>query len=691
MRSFPCPAPLELGRIAQNANRQKINSMQKLPRLLHFLINLLLINLALFSLFRLGFWLYFKTPADPIPLDMLAHSFYLGFKYDLRLALLIILPLFALGGLRILSPFESRLMRNIWFAYLGLMFFIVLQFYYMNAGYYAYLQQPMNATVLRFAYNLETSLQMVVESYPIVWISLSMLILLGLYLWLMHRLLQRAADYANPFFHGWRKTSVITLSILLVLSGIYGKFARYPLRWSEAFSNAHHFAPAVTLNPVLYFFNTLKNKDVRFDENKTRESYALISKYLGVDKPDAQSLNYRRVITTPGTFAEKRPNVVMVFLESFASYKTGAFGNPLNPTPHFDALAKQSLQYTRYYSPHTGTARSVFTAITGIPDIELNKTSSRNPLVVDQHTIVNAFKDYKKFYFLGGSANWGNIRGVLQRNIDALEVHEEGDYESPAIDVWGISDLDLFKEANQVLARQTQPFFAIIQTSGNHRPYTIPEDNHGFSLEHHDNETLKKAGFTSDGEYNSFRFMDHSLGYFMQQVAKAGYLDNTLFVFYGDHGIRGYGGEHSPKFENAYGLTGLHTPLIFYAPGFIHTAQIDDKPASEVDLLPTIAGLAAPGYINTTLGRDLRDPRFADQRYAFTIVHHTISEIGLIGENFYFRMNEDGSNKLLADTRSATPEDNVLQAHPDVAARMQALTHGIHETAKYMLYHNSRQ
>ncbi len=665
--------------------------MQRLPRLLHFLINLLLINLIMFSLFRLAFWLYFKTPADPIPGGMLLHSFYLGFKYDLRLALLMIMPLFLLGGLRILSPFESRLMRNIWFTYLALSFFIILLFYYFNFGYYSYLQHPMNATVLRFAYNLETSLQMVTESYHIGLISLSLLALLGSYLWLMHHLLKRASNYATPSFHGWYKTGIISLTTILLLFGLYGKLSWYPLRWSEAFSNVHNFAPAVALNPVLYFFNTLKNKNISFDENKTRKSYALMSQYLGVDQPDSKTLNYRRTITQPGTYAGKRPNIVMVFLESFASYKTGTFGNPLNPTPNFDALAKQSLQYRRYYSPHTGTARSVFAAITGIPDIELNKTSSRNPLVVNQHTIVNAFKGYKKFYFLGGSANWGNIRGLLQHNIKGLDVHEEGDYSSPRIDVWGISDLDLFKEANKVLKRQTQPFFAIIQTSGNHRPYTIPEDNHGFKLLHEDKETLSKAGFISEDEFNSFRFMDHSLGFFMQQVRKAGYLNNTIFVFYGDHGITGYGGEQTPRFESTYKLTGFHTPLLFYAPGLITQPQVDDKPASEVDLLPTIAGLAAPSYVDTTLGRDLRNPRFDQQRYAFTIVHYSIPEIGLIGKDYYFRMREDGSNKLLVDAHSATPENNVLAAHPKIAAHMEALTRGIHETAKYMRYHNPHQ
>ena len=665
--------------------------MQKLPRLLHFLLHLVGLNLLLFSLFRLAFWIYFNNPNDPILLPDLLHSFYLGLKFDLRLTLLLILPLFLLGGLHRFSPFESRLMHYFWFAYLGLVFSAVVVFYFMYFGYYAYLLQPMNATVLRFAYNLSTSLQMVWETYPVIWLGLLFVTLISAYIWLLNRLLLRADVFANPHFHGWRKAGLIVASSFLLLFGLYGKFSYYPLRWSEAFATPHTFAPAVALNPVLYFFNTLKNKDISYSTEATRKVYPLVADYLGIEDRDAEKLNFRRRIPTPGPLAKTRPNIVMVFLESFASYKTGIFGNPLDPTPHFDELARNGLLFSRYYTPHTGTARSVFTAITGIPDMELNKTASRNPLVVEQHTIVNAFKGYEKLYFLGGSANWGNIRGVLQRNIPGLRVFEEGDYEAERVDVWGISDLSLFEEAHKILERQEKPFVAIIQTSGNHRPYTIPEHNQGFELKLQDSTRLKQAGFISDGEYNSFRFMDHSLGVFMRLARSADYFKNTIFVFYGDHGINGFGGNHTPKFESKFSLTGFHTPLVFYAPGLITKPQRIEKVASEVDLLPTIAGLAAPGYVNTTLGRDLLDPRFDSQRYAFTIRHHNVSEIGLIGKDYYFRMYADGKNKLLAATSSAEPLKNVLQQHPEVAARMEALTLGIYETARYMLYHNKNR
>lgn len=661
--------------------------MQKLPRLLHFLVNLLVLNLVLLSLLRVAFWIYFKNPNDPIPASDLLYSFYLGFKFDLRLTLVIILPLFVLGGLRWLSPFESKLMRNLWFAYLALVFAVLLLFYFMNFGYFAYLHTPMDATVLRFAYNFSTSMVMIWETYPIIWLTLGLALLISAYVWYLHHLLWRAATYANPHLRGWRKAIVATLSALLVIFGLYGKFSYYPLRWSEAFAMPHAFAPAVAMNPVLYFLNTIKNREVSYNEDATRQSYDLMADYLGVTERDPASLNFTRVIDTPGPLAAQQPNIIIVLLESFASYKTGLFGNPLNPTPNLDALAKHAISFNRYYTPHTGTARSVFTTITGIPDVEQTKTSTRNPLIIDQHTIVNAFEGYEKLYFLGGSANWGNIRGLLQHNIPGLKVYEEGSYASARVDVWGISDLDLFRESSQVLAEVKQPFFAVIQTSGNHRPYTIPEDNEGFELIHPDTETIKQAGFISDGEFNSFRFMDHSVGHFMQLARQKNFYDNTIFVFYGDHGITGYGGNHTPEFESKFILTGFHTPFLIYAPGLLKPQTLTQV-AGEMDVLPTLAGLAAPGYTNTTLGRDLLDTEFDDQRYAFTLTHYTTPEIGLIGQDYYFRMYADGNSKLLAATSSDTPIDNALDTDPEVATSMEALTRAIYETAKYMRFHN---
>jgi phosphoglycerol transferase MdoB-like AlkP superfamily enzyme len=340
--------------------------------------------------------------------------------------------------------------------------------------------------------------------------------------------------------------------------------------------------------------------------------------------------------------------------------------------------------------PHTGTARSVFTALTGLADVETQRTSSRNPLIVNQHTIINAFEDYGKLYFIGGSASWGNIRGLLSFNIPGLQLYEEGSYKSPRTDVWGISDLHLFEEANKVLRAQQKPFFAIIQTSGNHRPYTIPEDNRGFEVSNMGNKEVFEHGFHSVGEYNSFRFMDHSIKVFFEAAKQEAYFNNTIFVFFGDHGIHANTGKHTPRFEEQLNLHGLRVPFVIYAPQLLPKGKVISKVASEVDVLPTIAGLAANEYINTTMGRDLLDERFDNARYAFTVTHGHGLRIGLLDGRYYFLMNDDGSNKVLHDMRSENPRDNVMTQFAGTAQEFEQLCRAIFETTRYMRYHNSR-
>ena len=49
------------------------------------------------------------------------------------------------------------------------------------------------------------------------------------------------------------------------------------------------------------------------------------------------------------------------------------------------------------------------------------------------------------------------LEGLL-KNIDDLQMHTEGSFQSPKINVWGISDKDLFLEANEVFRKKTNLF-----------------------------------------------------------------------------------------------------------------------------------------------------------------------------------------------------------------------------------------
>jgi phosphoglycerol transferase MdoB-like AlkP superfamily enzyme len=475
---------------------------------------------------------------------------------------------------------------------------------------------------------------------------------------------------------------------LLYAFGIYGKLSYYPLRWSDAYFSTHAFASALSLNPVLYFYDSFDDDGLAFDEAAMRKHYASVASYLGVEHPDAERLDFTRV--AGGASAGRKPlNVVILLLESFAYYKTGVSGNPLDPTPNFDAIARGGVLFRHFYTPHSGTARSVFASVVGLPDIDRGRTSTRNPLITRQNTLLNAFDGWDKFYFLGGSTSWGNIRALLSHNVEGLQIYEEGSYASPRVDVWGISDLDLFEEANRVLAApRKRPFVAVIQTAGNHKPYTIPEDSRGFERSTAPEGEAQRFGFDSLRELDAMRLVDHSIGHFFRLAREEKYFEDTLFVLYGDHGSPA-APEHRPLAERQLSLPRYHVPLVLYSPGHLDPRVVDEV-ASQLDVLPTAVGLAGARGVNSTLGRDLLDPAFAGRRYAFTIERIDKNPvIGLVSNDFYFQMAADGSKSQLQRLDSASPRDDVSAEQPETAAQLEDLASGLYQAARYMRYHNA--
>src|SRR5699024_6951868 len=104
---------------------------------------------------------------------------------------------------------------------------------------------------------------------------------------------------------------------------------------------------------------------------------------------------------------------------------------------------KKCLFFQNAYVPRWGTAFTVYGSLTGIPDVTLGTTASRVQKAVDQRVILDQAKGYERYYMLGGSANWANIRAIFQSNVEDIQVFEEGSYpQENRVDVWGIDDYD---------------------------------------------------------------------------------------------------------------------------------------------------------------------------------------------------------------------------------------------------------
>ena len=665
--------------------------INKIPRLIRWVFSVMLIFLVTLTVYRLIFFFHYRGENRPFS----GSSFILGLRFDAKFIAILGLGMLLLCAIPFINPFKYNRTIRYWNILMLLLFLVTLVFLGSDFYHYDYLKQRLNASVLNFLQDAGISFNMMFESYPLFKIILILAVLVILFAWLHKKILLRMtakekSTHSKKLIAGYYILFVVLLGALS-----FGKIGQFPLRWSDAFTFADDFKANTALNPFQSFFSTLNFKHSGFNKQKLREFYPLMSAYLGVKDPDIEKLNFERYYSVSDTFTNK-PNVVLVICESFSAYKSSSHGNPLNTTPYFNELCADGVFFDRCFTPAFGTARGVWATITGIPDVESPSTASRNPNVVDQHTIINDFKGYERYYFLGGNPTWANIQGLLSNNINGLRIFSQDDFKAKKVDVWGISDKNLFLEANGILKQKSKPFFAIIQTADNHRPFTIPEEDRGeFKFVNYPESELKKNGFENNEELNAFRYTDYCYKKFMEAAKKETYFNNTIFVFVGDHGIRGNAGDLFPKAYTSKGLTCEHVPLLFYWPKMLPAKRIHDV-CSQVDILPSIASIAKVPYYNNTFGRDLFDTlalktgnSISNEKFAF-IIDHDVKTVGLVSDEYYFlKDTKTGKEEMVSvinneEIKPAAETDSVKKY-------MSTLTDAWHETAKYLLLNNKKK
>lgn len=651
----------------------------KIPKTILWVINLFVIFLLIFTLFRLATFIAFRPKgisfADVIP------SFLMGIRYDLRWIAFILVPIIIFSMTPKLSPFYSARNKKWWTWYLAVSTFIVFFFFAAGFGSFSYNQTPLDAGAMNFVEDPGISLKMMFQTYPMVWMILGLIVAVLFFRWMYHRshwqVINRTDGKGIPY-----RRKYFIISFLVFFLFIWGTVSWPPLSRNDSFKFRNAFKSYLAINPLQNFFATLRLRKPEFNEKKARAAFPLMAEWMQL--PDATNFSYRRETGPRSNSLESRPNIILVQCESFSMYKSSMSGNPLNATPFFDSLCRNGLFFDRCFAPHFSTARALFAILSGIPDAQLFKFSSRNPEAVQQHTIVNNFEDYEKHYFLGGSAEFNNFEGLL-KNIDSLQMHTEGNFKSKKINVWGISDKDLFMEANDVFSKKSKPFFAYIQTSDNHRPYTIPESDADFAKTFVTDEELKKYGFESLKEYNCFRYSDYCFKKFIQAAQRENYFHNTIFVFVGDHGVAGNAEAIYPSAWTDQRLTDEHVPLLFFAPDLLQPEKRNEV-VSQIDILPTIAGMLHQSYVNTTLGRDLLDPA-KKNNYAF--ITNTAGGIGIVTDNYYFTRNINFPDEQLTPMHTREPSLN-KQQQDSVKKKLSAFTNAFYETAKYMLMNNKK-
>ena len=243
--------------------------LQKLPYRIRIALVMLGLYLSLLTLFRIVFFSIFIEEMGNLSLPLLFKSLLLGLRFDARLSILIILPFLLLS---LFTPLKRLWSQNVWRFYWLIILVSILCIYISDIAYYSYLNTRLDASIIGLVKNFSISTIMLWETYPVI----PFILFFAGFIWLFTKIIAKIYPTINGDGNAiiTKKSVCIYFTIVILLLGIgYGKWSRYPLRWSDAFYSTNHSANQLSINPVLYLINSYSSAEESYDLNKVRQYY----------------------------------------------------------------------------------------------------------------------------------------------------------------------------------------------------------------------------------------------------------------------------------------------------------------------------------------------------------------------------------------------------------------------------------
>ncbi len=351
----------------------------------------------------------------------------------------------------------------------------------------------------------------------------------------------------------------------------------------------------IAVNGYYSFFTALLGKDAPYEGlYATRPQPAVmarVQRLLGMEKSVVPASfaagSTLRKIDNPGP--SRRLNVVVVLEESLGSELVGSLHpRPESLTPSLDALMAEGTLLTHAFSTGNRTVRAIEATTSSLPPLP-GESIVRRDKSVGLFTLPSllASQGYETMFVYGGRALFDGMGTYLHQNgVDRL-VDQSSYPQGTFTTAWGVCDEAIFTKALEVMDEthaKGKPFYSLVLSVSNHRPFTFPQDHIKEETRFHRRE-------------NVVRYADWALGQFMAKAKSHAFYQDTLFVLMGDHGARVYGASEIP-------LPSYEVPILFVGPGVPAGVRLPTL-ASSLDLPPTILGVLGLDYDSKFFGHDV--------------------------------------------------------------------------------------
>uniref|UniRef100_A0A831UCB2 Alkaline phosphatase family protein n=1 Tax=Geobacter metallireducens TaxID=28232 RepID=A0A831UCB2_GEOME len=352
------------------------------------------------------------------------------------------------------------------------------------------------------------------------------------------------------------------------------------------------YANELAGNGLYGLFAAFRNNELDFNRfYVTRDSRQVMARLRSLVEERnnhfaAAAPRMTRQITGEGK--EKRLNVIVVVEESLSAAFLGAWGNGEGLSPNIDRLAKESLVFTHLYASGTRTIRGLEALTLSTPPLPGTSIVKRpgNGGFRSWGEIMRE-KGYDTRYIYAGYGYFDNMNAFFSGNgFDIVDRNSFSQDEITFANIWGVCDEDLFRKTIQESRKSFEagrPFFSMVMTTSNHRPFTYPEGRIDIP--------------PKTGRSGGVKYADHALGKFIEAARKEPWFKDTVFVIVADHCASSAGKTELPvkKYE---------IPLLVYSPRHVKPGTVD-RMMAQIDVAPTVLGLLNMSYTTDFLGRDI--------------------------------------------------------------------------------------
>jgi phosphoglycerol transferase MdoB-like AlkP superfamily enzyme len=364
--------------------------------------------------------------------------------------------------------------------------------------------------------------------------------------------------------------------VIIVLTGlmflpIRGSFTVAPMNTGFVyFHPTNTFANHAAINVVWNFMYSLrKGANIEYPENFF--DHERTAKLFSTLYPKNDS-------TTQLLFKTKKPNIVLVILESFTADVIEPLGGMKGIAPNLSRYATEGVLFDNFYASGDRTDKGVISILSGYP-AQPTTSIIKYPAKTQHLPYLNHFMNdlgYSTSFVYGGDIDFANFRSYIT-SCRFDHVTTEDDFPSDQNESkWGVHDHFMLEKAFAECDTTRSPFFKVILTLSSHEPFDVPMKP-------------RVAGREEESLFlNSCFYTDSSLGAFIENARSKTWWDNTAFIFVADHGHRFPGNKQAKDKEK------FRIPLIMIG-GAIKTDTVIHTYGNQTDIPNTLLGqLAAP-------------------------------------------------------------------------------------------------